>query len=105
MVTQIKSVDGYSDDLPVAFVNAGENSDLTILEFNEFRDINLVGYDGARGYMNDYMYWAFMKNWCGFSPVMTDASIFDNNEAVKEMPHYPDSGSIKIIDGVVVVKF
>ena len=57
--------------------------------------------------MNDYMYWAFMKNWCGFSPVMTDASIFDNNEAVKEMPHYPDSGSIKIIDGefkIIIVK-
>lgn len=53
LTTQIKSVDGYKDDLAVTFINAGKITDRTIYEFNQFKDINLSGYGDAVGYVND----------------------------------------------------
>lgn len=72
--------------MPVAFINAGNNTDLTIFEFNKFQDINLAGYESASGYMNDYMWFYFMRNWCGFSSTLADASKFENNEEVEGNP-------------------
>lgn len=46
-----------------------------------------------------------MANWNGFNPVTIDQTEFENSPIVKNMPCYPDDGSIKVINNVVVVKF
>lgn len=46
-----------------------------------------------------------MKLWCGFSPIMKDAAEYEQLPEVEEMPGYPDAGSIKIVEDVLVIKF
>ena len=43
--------------------------------------------------------------WCDFDPTLEDASEYENLPEVQEMPCYPDTGSIHMMDGVLIVKF
>ncbi len=46
-----------------------------------------------------------MKQWTGYNPQIVESSKYESIDEVKEMPHYPDKGSIRIIDKTVVVMF
>ena len=46
-----------------------------------------------------------MIQWTGYSPVIANPDDFVELDEVKLMPHYPDDGSIKVINDTVVVKF
>lgn len=47
-----------------------------------------------------------MAYWCGFShEEITETSEVESMQEVQDMPSYPDSGSVRIINGVIVVKF
>ncbi len=50
-----------------------------------------------------------MTNILGFSPIVRnsdeDEAYFCAHPEVKAMPVYPDSGSIKVIDDTIVIKF
>ena len=50
-------------------------------------------------------WYEYISLWCGFTPVSADSKDFENLPEVQEMPSYPDSGSIRMIDGTLVVKF
>lgn len=54
---------------------------------------------------NDYAWKEAMEFWCGFAPELGDAAEFDGNAEVASMPCYPDQGSIRCINGKIVVKF
>ena len=105
LVTRIKSVEQYKDEMPVAFVLTGElDSTRTDNEF--FEDFKIVPF-GLR-LSNPYSMRRNMLNylsiWCGFSPEYVDSKHFEKMEEVEAMPCYPDDGSIRIIEGTVVVK-
>ncbi len=57
------------------------------------------------GYVNNYAWLDFMQNWCGYKPNVVDAAEAGNASEIESMPNYPKDGSIKVINGVVVVKF
>lgn len=107
LVSRIESEEGYQDHMPVAFVITGRN-DHTVPDYPAFSDIN-----GMIPYSAEYMYPAgsryglenFLKNTCGFAPAVVDEAEYVHLPEVEQMPLYPDSGSIQILDGVVVVKF
>lgn len=105
MVTQIKSLDGYHDELPLALVG------------NEINDAtnnmgSLVGGTFGLGgksetnisaYSRNHIitkYLGFAPRFCGYEEIVE----LMEKESVQAMPSYPDSGSIQIIDGVIVVK-
>lgn len=105
MVTQIKSLDGYNDELPLALIG------------NEINDTtnnmgSLVGGTFGLGGKTDTNINAYSRNYIitkflGFAPQFCgyeEIKELLENEEVQEMPCYPDDGSIKIIDGVIVVK-
>ena len=47
-----------------------------------------------------------MNMWCAFSRVEPDPDTYvPDTDAIAAMPCYPDNGSVKMMDGVVVVKF
>ena len=46
-----------------------------------------------------------MKMWCGFDPETADSTTYEQLPEVVQMPNYPDAGAIRVIDGVVVIKF
>ncbi len=106
LAARIKGTEGYRDDLPVAFLNAEQAKDQTLYNIGELDFIHLDAYaDTMDTYINSYAWASFMERWCGFGPV------YDSGESLRElpevlaMPHYPDDGSIQLIDDVIVVNF
>lgn len=103
--TRIMSTKGYKHEYPVVFM--GEmfktNSVDKISEYNDFPVTNPFYLPIINSYADSSR--AFMKYWCGYEPRFLDAKDFENNSVVKLMPCYPDDGAIKVIDGVVIVKF
>lgn len=105
MITQIKSADGYRDELPVCFVNLGAHEDSSLHFLDELRDIQTYPYYDIDEYIKDYAVTAYIRNWCGYSPEYVGQDAVADSQAVAQMPCYPDSGSIRVVDDIVVVKF
>lgn len=106
LITQIKSLEGYRDGMPVVYLNEYEKKDRSIGGVEKLKDIHVIPYSNLEdNYLNDYNWKSFMNIWCGFNPVVEDESNYVNRPDVKRMPHYPTNGSIQIIDDTVVVKF
>lgn len=104
MVTQIKSADGYADDLPVALVGLGDHRDSTLSDMEQFSALKTLPYFGAESLIKNYWVTTFISRWCAFSPQYADPESFATLPEVSQMPCYPDDGSIQVIDGTVVVK-
>lgn len=108
LVSSIKNVDGYKDDYLIAFVNERSISDTSLQSGDNgiMQNIGYVPYNlNVNGYVNNYTWISFMRQWTGYTPTVVDASPFSEMDEVKEMPSYPDDGSIVIINDTVVVKF
>ncbi|MDE6424984.1 MAG: glucosyltransferase domain-containing protein, partial [Ruminococcus sp.] len=105
MITQIKSLEGYQDEMRVCYINPKSKKDLTLKELSGFESLYVVPYQGAKNGVNNYAWVQFMNNWCAFSPEVVDEEDFIDLPEVIDMPYYPDDGSIKIINDTVVVKF
>lgn len=101
LVTQIKSTKGYHDDMPVAFVG-DKISDRTLYENDVMDAFLLSGRDKTliEAYSRTYM----LMYYCGFSPEYVDYTQLPQQD-ISVMPTYPNEGSIRIIDGTIVVKF
>ena len=100
IITQIKSVDGYTDKCKVALVGS-DIQDETLYRNNVMDRLMMTGRDAtiAEAYSREY----FIKYYCGFDAQYV--SIDDLSEdIIKEMPVYPSDGSIQMVDNVVVVK-
>ncbi|MDE7093561.1 MAG: hypothetical protein K2O52_01475 [Oscillospiraceae bacterium] len=105
LTTQIKSVEGYQDEMPVCYINPRSKEDLTLRELSGFDLFYTVPDDRIEENINNYAWIKFMNNWCAFKPETVDEEDFINLPEVINMPYYPDDGSIKIINDTVVVKF
>lgn len=103
LITQIKSTEGYKDDMPV--VLAGEKFVDDSLYHNEVMSAYAIsGKDDAL--IDAYSRHEFFWFYCGFDArFMTVGELSDAAQMeIDKMPNYPNEGSIKIIDGVIVVK-
>lgn len=105
MITQIKSTKGYNDEMPVTFVNSIYNEDKSIYIIDQLKSVTTIPYYNLDSYLNNYNWMGFMKIWCGFNPTIADENEFVNLPEVQAMPSYPDDGSVKVVNGTVVVKF
>lgn len=103
LISRIESIEGYSDDLPVIYINEFKKSDNNFKGVRNFDTINMDLY-GATDLINNYVWRGTMSLWCGFSPTIGNIEDVDE-ELIKDMPCYPKDGSIKIINGNIVVKF
>ena len=104
LITQIKETDGYSDELPVAFLNGNTDSSIQSGD-NGLIAVRYFPYGGVEEIVTFSSWDRFMKQWCGFSPTIVNGADFAELEEVKSMPHYPDDGSIRVINGTVIVNF
>lgn len=105
LITQIKSADGYTDEMPVAFIDAREIQDKALYEIGELSDIVSAPYDGVGEYLNDNNWLRFVEIWCGYRPNLVGEEEVADLPEVVNMPSYPDDGSIQIVEGILVVKF
>ena len=100
LVSRIQSTEGYAERYPVVFLN----------EFNkhtgDFRfAVPILPYHGLMWLLNNYAWKTFVFNWLSYKPTLAKTEDFENLPEVKVMPHYPDYGSIKVINETVVVNF
>ena len=104
LATRIQSVDGYNDDYPVLLYNVEQINDSSFFRHPQLARYDYLPYKDQVNNMDIYWY---LNNWVGYGPQMaTEADserIVDSFEFA-EMSIYPDDGSIKIIDGIIVVK-
>ena len=105
MVTQIKSAEGYDDRFSVYVVNDFQNQDETITHYGNLDHVTQHPYGGLSDYLNNYNWKYFVRNWCGFSPDWKNGDELLHLPEVQNMTHYPDNGSIMVIDDKVVIRF
>lgn len=106
IVTQIKSLDGYTDEMHVALIGDEEVEDKTnnlggLLEsiiLQDGRNASNVSAYSKVHLITKYL--GFAPEFCGYE----ETKALMGKTEVKEMPCYPDAGSIRVLDGIVVVK-
>lgn len=108
LVTQIKSVDGYRDEYPVVMLGFPyRTDDQSFFHAKRFDAIEIDGFDyDQRILVNDYAWENYVKYHLGYQAeyYVDDVEWWQLPE-VKEMNCYPDGGSIKVVNGRIVVKF
>jgi len=107
LMTQIKSVAGYEEGMPVAIVGS-PGSDTTNSRQDMLGGTFNIGGKASTN-VSAYSSWNIMTRVLGFDPTLRNSDeeeqYFMTNEEVKEMPCYPADGSIKIVDDTIVIKF
>lgn len=108
LVTQIKSIPGYKDEYEVAYIEPLKIKDNNVVAFEALEQVNINPvYDTSEFMRNSYIA-PFLNTWCAYSPKAAseeELKMLQDLPEVKAMPCYPDDGSIKIINNIVVVKF
>lgn len=101
VITQIKSLEGYSDELPIVFVG-GRVEDKTLYRNDVMSVFYMSGRDETlvETYSRQYL----LENYCGFAPQYADIASLPQN-VIEDMPIYPNEDSIQIVNDVVVIKF
>lgn len=103
VITQIKSTDGYESDMKVVFVGNVEDPTLYPL-LNEFGGLSVPTVVSNVSRANG-MKEGLLKYYCGFYPAYQEDYGEENASLVAAMPCYPNDGSIKIVNDMVIVKF
>ena len=102
MVSQIKSLDGYDPALKLAFIGS-DIKDPSFTYNKEFSSYPI----GGRGedLINVYSREDFLKRYLGYDQeILSDYSYLEASKDVQDMPSYPASGSLKIVDDIIVIK-
>ncbi len=109
MVTQIKSIDGYKDDLSVCLLGT-ESSDTAVYNLSDYYRGDVRGQMTCNRFIDMYSRYYFLSIFLGFDPGFIDwedlVQDADNEtlEILRKMPAYPASGSIKVVDNRIIVK-
>ncbi len=105
----VENTPGYELGMPLVLAGnptAGLHGDT----LEEFREISLTGVLSLEEYLNSYAYWGYLWRYHGYGGEVRSAESevgkrFLELPEVAEMPAYPAAGSVRVIDGYVVVKF
>lgn len=103
LVTRIESVDGFNTEYPIAIVNETEKKGWWYVDNDEF-PIAINPYD-VQAINSRYSWKHYLREWCGFNASFVEPGMLSENPEVLNMPMYPNDGSIKIIDEIIVIKF
>ena len=105
LIARIQGTEGYDPSLPICFVHDLEKDTSFLSSDPELSGITLTPY-GGNEIINDYSWVNFLRIHCGFAPsVIEDSGQYDDFLEREQVPRYPASGSIRIVDGVIVVNF
>ena len=105
IITQVKSLEGYESGLKLTFVNKDFNLDPTFVDIPEFTTFAVEPILQHTAELTAHSFREFLNQWCGFDAEIVDEAGYRDLPAVREMPQYPNAGSIRIIGDTVVIKF
>ena len=104
LITRIESTPGYQHEMPVLYIGSEDKWVPSHYSQQKYPNITLTPYDYSN--VINIQHWRkFVSNWCGYEPKETDSDSLKHSEEIQQMPLYPDDGSIKIIDGTIVIRF
>ena len=106
LIGAIKNVDGYHPFMPVLFYGVQVKEDVSIARLKEFDVITLKGYNTTEDeFIAYHANKDFLEIHCGFTyNEPADRNKYLMTEEFAAMPVYPEDGSVRCIDGVVVVR-
>lgn len=104
LITAIQSTEGYTAETPVLYIGDRSKNDEGFSGNDRFDPIYLPPYQN-NSIINDFSWEETMEMWCGFSPQKAHLGDVTSTDVIEAMPVYPDEGSIRMVDGTVVVKF
>lgn len=109
LLAAVEGCEGYSRGLPVALVGSSVIEQSAMYPTPPLDSINVTGAVSMRDFRGSYTYGSFLRVYLGFpDPVYLDDSdvvkAMAERPEVAAMPLYPQEGSIKVIDDIVVVK-
>lgn len=107
LITAVENTEGYYIGMPVALIGQTRESDE--LRNADLESIGITGAVTASNIRTNYTFDAFLNRYCGMAnPIYLDHMALNkklaNTDTVIEMPIYPQKGSIKVVDDVMVVK-
>lgn len=110
LAANIKSCQGFDDDMEIVFVDFDKNADGTFVVVDDNEELDAIKIDKFPVYSDLVTYGSairFMQEHCGFGneKVVVDDGSLAEDSTVLAMPTYPDYGSIAVIDGKLIVKF
>ena len=109
MITQIKSTQEYTDDLPICLLGT-ESNDTTVYDLSDYYKGDVRGTMTCDRFINMYSRHYFLSIYLGYDPAFIDWEDFLQDaddktcKILEKMPSYPDQGSIRVIDGTIIVK-
>lgn len=111
LLANIKSTDGFSDDMEIVFVGIEKISDGTIAEVASNEQMDGVRLEKYYNSLDNTIRYSgnldFIREHCGYGNelVSMDDGTYADMAEVKAMPTYPNDGGIAIIDNTLIVKF
>lgn len=108
LIARIESCQGYEPGMNVVLVGS-EQREAALSPSPEMDVSQMMGMDDLGDLRTAYSYDLFLRHYLAFdAPVHTGhtelARSYAVREAVQEMPLYPRDGSVKVVDGALVVK-
>lgn len=99
LATRIESTEGYNRELPIAYVNQENLYQST--RYTQELNAQIIPYG------NVFSRWKIsLYRWCGFRhEEVADLAAIESLPEVQGMPSYPAAGSIRVVNGIIVVKF
>jgi len=105
LVTQVRMTEGFDSDLKWAFLGKVDDPLLT----NPWDDVLLYeGNTSVYKLTTDYSWASWIKHYVGYTVPTAGTKTLEALQAnpdVQAMPCWPDDGSIRIMDDVIVIKF
>ena len=104
----IEGCDGYEPGLPVVLVGSGAYTG-DLYPTPGLNQVHLTGIMDLAGLRTSYTYAHFLRYYLGYTGAIylqgsEEADTMAETEEVQAMPVYPGSGSVRVVDGYVVVK-
>lgn len=102
--TRMESCQGYEMDMPVVYLNEFDKIEPISNTKEEFQEVGIVPYNISM--INNYAWKDFMFRWLGFAPkVCSPTEEFVEELEELNMTRYPNDGSIRVVDGILIVNF
>ena len=105
IMAQVKGTEGFHQEMPVVFVGTKIQDATNQAGSLVDERFNLSGKSPTN--IDSYANGNLFSQYLGFTPVTLpwdEIERLSETQEVKEMPCYPDDGSIKIVDGNLIVK-
>ena len=112
VITRVEEIEGYEvGKTPVVIIGDLNKGSLAIKKEN--LDYDTTGLGGTFATTYNRSYYRFINYYLGYPMNIVDkndaestiAKELSNKDEIKQMPCYPNEGSIKMVEGYLIIKF